>query len=84
MYEAMIIFVGKDMATGNYVKSYADINLEEDTEMQSIQLKMKGDMKKLQKVKRHFPLVHKKGNIGREIECMKMMVLKSCLKRLEM
>jgi len=32
MYEAMAIVVGKDMATGNYVKSYADVNMEENTE----------------------------------------------------
>ena len=32
-------------------------------------------MKKLQKVKRHLPLVHKRGNIRREIECMKMIVV---------
>jgi hypothetical protein len=31
MYEAMTIVVGKDMATGNYAKSYADVNLEENT-----------------------------------------------------
>ena len=36
MYEAMTIVVGKDMATGNYAKSYADVNLEENTEEQSI------------------------------------------------
>jgi ribonuclease HI len=36
---------------------------------------MKGNMKKLQKVKRHLPLVHKRGNIRREIECMKMIVV---------
>jgi len=45
------------------------------------QLKMKGNMKKLQKEKRHLPLVHKRGNIGKEIAYMKMIVLKSCLKR---
>jgi len=32
MYEAMTIVVGKDMATENYAKSYADVNLEENTE----------------------------------------------------
>ena len=32
-------------------------------------------MKKLQKVKRHLHLVHKRGNIRREIECMKMIVV---------
>ena len=38
MYEAMKIIVEKDMATGNYFKSYVDINLEENTEMQSISI----------------------------------------------
>jgi len=84
MYEAMTIVVGKDMATGNYVKSYVDVNLKENKMSNQFQLKMKGNMKKLQKEKRHLPLVHKKSNIGREIACMKIMVLKSCLKRLEM
>jgi hypothetical protein len=32
MYETMSIVVGKDMATGNYAKSYADVNMEENTE----------------------------------------------------
>ena len=48
------------------------------------QLKMKENMKKLQKVKRHLHLIPKRGNIRRDIERMKMIVLKSCLKRLEM
>jgi len=48
------------------------------------QLKMKGNIKKLLKEKRHLPLVHKRGNIGREITYMKMMVLKSCINRLKM
>ena len=34
----MTIVVGKDMATGNYAKSYADVNLEENTEVQSISI----------------------------------------------
>jgi hypothetical protein len=38
MYEAMTIVVEKDMATGNYVKSFADINLEENIEVQSISI----------------------------------------------
>ena len=38
MYEAMTIVVGKDMATGNYAKSYVDVNLEENTEEQSISI----------------------------------------------
>jgi hypothetical protein len=81
MYEAMTIIVGKDMATGNYVKSYTDVNLEENTEEQSIPIE---NEKKLQKEKRHLPLVHKRDNIGKEIACMKMIMLKSSLKRLEM
>jgi hypothetical protein len=42
MYEAMIIVVGKDMETGNYAKSYADINLEENTGVQSISIENEG------------------------------------------
>ena len=38
MYEAMTIVVGKDMATGNYAKSYANIDLEKNTEVQSISI----------------------------------------------
>jgi hypothetical protein len=38
MYEAMAIVVGKDIATGNYAKSYADVNMEENTEKQSISI----------------------------------------------
>jgi hypothetical protein len=41
-------------------------------------------MNKFQKQKKHLPLVHKRDNIEREIACMKMMVLKNCIKRLEM
>ena len=40
MYEAMTIVVGKDMAIGNYAKSYADVNLEEE---QSISIENEGD-----------------------------------------
>jgi hypothetical protein len=47
MYKAMTIVVGKDMATRNYAKSDADINLEENTEVQSISIEMKENMKKL-------------------------------------
>jgi len=43
MYEAMTIVVGKNMATENYVKSYADINLEENTEVQSISIENEGE-----------------------------------------
>jgi len=38
MYEAITIVVGNDMTTGNYAKSYADVNLEENTEEQSISI----------------------------------------------
>jgi hypothetical protein len=43
MYEAMTIVVGKDMATGNYAKSYVDINLEENIEVQSISNESEGE-----------------------------------------
>jgi hypothetical protein len=43
MYEAMTIVVGKDMATGNYAKSYADVNLEENSEEQSIRIENEGE-----------------------------------------
>ena len=43
MYEAMAIVVGKDMATGNYAKSYADVNMEENTEEQSISIENEGE-----------------------------------------
>jgi len=43
MYEAMTIVVRKNMATGNYIKSYADINLEENTEVQSISIENEGE-----------------------------------------
>jgi len=43
MYEAMIIVVGKNMVTRNYIKSYVDINLEENTEVQSISIENEGE-----------------------------------------
>jgi hypothetical protein len=43
MYEAMTIIVGKNMVTRNYIKSYADINLEENTEVQSILIENEGE-----------------------------------------
>jgi hypothetical protein len=43
MYEAMTIVVGKDMAIGNYAKSYVDINLEENIEVQSISNESEGE-----------------------------------------
>jgi len=51
MYEAMIIVVGKDMATGNYVKSYVDVNLEENTEEQSISIENEGEYEETSKGK---------------------------------
>jgi hypothetical protein len=51
MYEAMIIVVGKDMATRNYAKSYADVNLEENTEEQSILIENEGEYEETSKGK---------------------------------
>ncbi|KAI5581868.1 hypothetical protein BDE02_07G046500 [Populus trichocarpa] len=51
MYEAMIIVVGKDMATGNYIKSYVDVNLEENTEEQSISIENEGEYEETSKGK---------------------------------
>jgi len=51
MYEAMTIVVGKNMATENYVKSYADINLEENTEVQSISIENEGKYEETSKGK---------------------------------
>jgi len=51
MYEAMIIVVGKNMATRNYVKSYADVNLEENIEEQSISIENEGEYEETSKGK---------------------------------
>jgi hypothetical protein len=51
MYEAMTIVVEKDMATRNYVKSYADINLKENTEEQSISIENEGEYEETSKGK---------------------------------
>jgi len=51
MYEAMTIVVEKDMATGNYVKSFADINLEENIEVQSISIENEGEYEETSKGK---------------------------------
>jgi hypothetical protein len=80
----MTIVVGKDMTTRNYVKSHVDINMKENTKLQSISIQNEEEYEELQKKRRHLPLVHKRDNIGRDIVCMKIVVLKSCLKRLEM
>ena len=51
MYEAMAIVVGKDMATENYVKTYVDINMEENTEEQSISIENEGEYEETAKGK---------------------------------
>jgi hypothetical protein len=51
MYEAMTIVVGKNMATENYAKSYADINLEENTEVQFISIENEGKYEETSKGK---------------------------------
>jgi len=47
----MIIVVGKDMATGNYAKSYADINMKENIEVQSISIENEGEYEETSKEK---------------------------------
>jgi hypothetical protein len=51
MYEVMTIVVGKDMKTKNYAKSYASINLEENTEMQSTSIENDGEYEEISKGK---------------------------------
>jgi len=51
MYEAMTIIVGKDMATRNYAKSYTDVNMEENTEEQSISIENEGEYEETAKGK---------------------------------
>ncbi|KAI9394704.1 hypothetical protein POPTR_005G130601v4 [Populus trichocarpa] len=51
MYEAMTIVVEKDMATGNYIKSFADINLEENIEVQSISIENEAEYEETSKGK---------------------------------
>ncbi|KAI5588651.1 hypothetical protein BDE02_05G112300 [Populus trichocarpa] len=51
MYEAMTIVVEKDMATGNYIKLFADINLEENIEVQSISIENEGEYEETSKGK---------------------------------
>jgi len=46
MYEAMTIVVRKDMAIENYTKSYIDINLKENTKVQSISIKNENEYEK--------------------------------------
>jgi hypothetical protein len=50
----MTIVVGKDMATGNYAKSYADINVEENTEVQSISIENEGEYEETSKGKETY------------------------------
>jgi len=47
----MTIVVGKDMATGNCAKSYADVNLEENTEEQLISIENEGEYEETSKGK---------------------------------
>jgi len=54
MYEAMTIVVGKDMATGNYAKSYVDVNLEENTEEQLISIENEGEYEETSRGKEIF------------------------------
>jgi hypothetical protein len=42
----MTIVVRKDMTTGNYVKSYIDINLKENTEVQFISIENENEYEK--------------------------------------
>jgi len=50
MYEAMTIVVGKDIATGNYAKSYVNVNLEENIEEQSISIENEGEYEETDKI----------------------------------
>ena len=54
MYKAMTIVVEKDMVTGNYVKSYDDVNLEENTEKQLISIENEGEYEETSKGKQTF------------------------------
>ena len=54
MYEIMTLVVGKDMATGNYAKSYADVNLEENSEEQSIRIENEGEYEETSKGKETY------------------------------
>ncbi|KAL9333108.1 hypothetical protein Peur_073247 [Populus x canadensis] len=49
--KAMKIVVGKDMATKNYAESYADVNLEENIEEQSISIENEGEYEETSKGK---------------------------------
>jgi len=51
MYEAIIIVVEKDMTAGNYAKSYADINLEENTKIKFISIENEGGYEETSKGK---------------------------------
>jgi len=48
----MTIIVGKDMATRNYVKSDADINLKENTKVQSISIENETEYEETSKGKK--------------------------------
>ena len=47
----MTIIVGKDIANKNYVKSYVDVNLEENTQEQSILIENEGEYEETSKEK---------------------------------
>jgi hypothetical protein len=51
MYEAVTFVVGKDMATGNYIKSYVDVNLKENIQEQSISIENEGEYEETSKEK---------------------------------
>jgi hypothetical protein len=55
MYEAMTIVVEKNKTTRNYAKSYADINLEENNEVQSISIENEGEYEETSKGKETSP-----------------------------
>jgi hypothetical protein len=84
MYETMTIIVGKDMATGNYVKSYVDVNLEENTEDQLISIENEGEYEETSKRKETSSSSAQKRQHRKRNRIYEDDVLKSCLKRLEM
>ena len=83
MYELMTIVVEKDMAIRNYTKSYVNINLEKNTKIQSISIENKGEYEETLKGKETSFSSAQKRQHRKRIAYMKMMVLKSCLNKLE-
>ena len=51
MYEAIKNVVGKDMTTRNHAKSYVDINLKENIEVQHISIENEGECEETLKEK---------------------------------